>query len=107
MKAKMVRYTLDTLPPLTDAQEANLKRLEAVPDSEIDTSEIPEWTDEQWKNAVRGGLYRPVKRQITARVDADVLHWLQSQGKGYQSRINAILRREMLASVAAGGSRKP
>jgi len=56
-------------------------------------------TDEQLKNAVRGRFYKPVKRQITARVDADVLEWLKAQGKGYQSRINAILRREMLASL--------
>jgi uncharacterized protein (DUF4415 family) len=41
----------------------------------------------------------PRKRQITARVDADVLDWLKAQGKGYQSRINAILRRAMLTSV--------
>jgi uncharacterized protein (DUF4415 family) len=40
-----------------------------------------------------------VKQQITARVDADVLAWLKSQGKGYQARMNAILRREMLASL--------
>jgi uncharacterized protein (DUF4415 family) len=39
-----------------------------------------------------------VKQQITARVDADVVAWLKSYGKGYQSRLNAILRREMLAS---------
>ena len=58
-------------------------------------------TDEQWKKAVRRDLYRPVKRQVTARVDADVLAWLKSQGKGYQSRINAILRREMLAAREA------
>jgi uncharacterized protein (DUF4415 family) len=51
------------------------------------------------KNAMRGRFYRPVKKQITARVDADVLDGLKSQGKGYQGRINAILRREMLASV--------
>jgi uncharacterized protein (DUF4415 family) len=51
---------------------------------------------------VRGRFYRPVKRQITARVDADVLEWLKGQGKGYQSRINAILRREMLESVRSG-----
>jgi len=95
----MVSYTLETLPELTAAQIANLKRLAARPDSEIDTSDIPELTEEQWKTAVRGRFYRPVKRQITARVDADVLDWLQSQGKGYQSRINAILRREMLESV--------
>ena len=96
MKTKMVSYTLETLPPLTEAQIANLKRLAEMPDSEIDTSDIPEPTDEQWKNAVRGRFYRPVKQQITARLDSDVLHWLKSQGKGYQSRMNEILRREML-----------
>lgn len=99
MKTKTVSYTLDALPPLTDARRANLKALAARPDSEIDTSDIPEMTDEQWKNAKRGHFYRRRKRQITARVDADVLDWLQAQGKGYQSRINAILRREMLHSI--------
>jgi uncharacterized protein (DUF4415 family) len=94
----MVSYTLETLPPLTVAQRANLKALAARPDSEIDFSDAPELTDEQWKNAERGRFYRPVKRQITARVDADVLEWLKSHGRGYQSRINAILRREMLAA---------
>jgi uncharacterized protein (DUF4415 family) len=101
----MVSYTLETLPELTAAQIANLKRLAARPDSEIDTSDIPELTEEQWKTAVRGRFYRPVKRQITARVDADVLDWLQSQGKGYQSRINAILRREMLEAVRSAGAK--
>ncbi len=99
MKTKLVSYTLETLPPLTDKQRANLKALAARPDSDIDYSDIPPMTDEQLKNAVRGRFYKPVKRQITARVDADVLEWLKSQGKGYQSRINAILRREMLASL--------
>ena len=96
MKTKTVSYTLDTLPALTDAQRASLKTLASRSDSEIDTSDISELTDEQWKTAKRGTLYRPLKRQITARVDADVLDWLKSQGRGYQSRINAILRREML-----------
>jgi uncharacterized DUF497 family protein len=99
MKTKMVSYTLDKLPPLTKARRAKLKALATRPDSEIDTSDIPEMTEEQWKNARRGHFYRPRKRQITARVDADVLDWLKAQGKGYQSRINAILRREMLTSV--------
>ena len=99
MKTSMVRYMLDSLPPLTDAQRANLKALATRPDSDIDYSDIPPMTDEQLKNAVRGRFYRPVKRQITARVDADVLDWLKSQGRGYQSRINAILRREMLTSL--------
>jgi uncharacterized protein (DUF4415 family) len=98
MKPKLVSYTLDTLPPLTEAQEANLKALAARPEREIDYSDIPPVSNEQWQHARRGEFYRPVKRQITARVDADVLDWLKAQGKGYQSRINAILRREMLAA---------
>ena len=101
MKTKMVSYTLETLPPMTEARRAKLRTLGLRPDSEIDFSDIPEMTDEEWKNAERGNFYRPVKRQITARVDADVLDWLKSQGKGYQSRINDILRREMLAAYKA------
>ncbi len=105
MKTKMVSYTPETLPPLTEVQVAHLTALAARPDSEIDTSDIPELTAEQWKKGIRGRFYRPVKRQITARVDADVLEWLQADGKGYQSRINAILRREMLASHRAGAAK--
>jgi uncharacterized protein (DUF4415 family) len=98
-KTKMVSYTSGKLPPLTKARRAKLKALATRPESEIDVSDIPEMTDEQWNRARRGHFYRPRKRQITARVDADVLDWLKAQGKGYQSRINAILRREMLTSV--------
>lgn len=96
MKTKIVSYTLDTLPPISDARLEELKALAALPDSEIDFSDIPEITDEQWKNAV---LYRPIKQQITARIDGDVLRWLKSQGRGYQSRINSILREKMMESL--------
>jgi uncharacterized protein (DUF4415 family) len=97
----MVRYTLETLPPLTDAQRANLKTLSARPDLEIDTSDIPVMTDAEWAKTKRerGHLYRPVKQIVTARLDGDVLEWLKSHGRGYQSRMNAILRREMLSSI--------
>ena len=62
MNKKMVRYTLETLPPLTDAQRANLRALSARPDSEIDTSDIPVLTDAEWARTtrVRGHLYRQV-----------------------------------------------
>jgi uncharacterized protein (DUF4415 family) len=101
MKKKMARYTLETLPPLTAAQRANLKALSARPASEIDTSDIPVLNDAEWAKTkrVRGHLYRPIKRIVTARLDGDVLEWLKSHGRGYQSRMNAILRREMLSSV--------
>jgi uncharacterized protein (DUF4415 family) len=96
----MVRYTLETLPPLTDEDREDLRRLAARPDSEIDLSDIPEWTAEDFKNAVRGKFYRPTKGQITAKIDNDVLAWLKADGPGYQSRMNAILRREMLRALA-------
>ncbi|MDG3440264.1 BrnA antitoxin family protein [Nitrospirillum amazonense] len=90
------------LPPLTEEEKAQLRALAERPDSEIDTSDIPELPDEFWKDAVRGRFYKPTKTSTTVRIDSDVLAWLRSQGKGYQSRINAILRREMLASLKNG-----
>ncbi|CDZ26196.1 MULTISPECIES: BrnA antitoxin family protein [Neorhizobium] len=99
--AEIVRYEVDrdSLPPLTEKQKAELAALSELPDEQIDYSDIPRLTDEQLQNAGRGRFYRPLKQQITARVDADVVDWLKSQGKGYQARMNAILRREMLASL--------
>jgi uncharacterized protein (DUF4415 family) len=103
MSAKMVRYDARSV-PLPTAKELERFALEmAKPDSEIDFSDIPELTEEDFKNAVRGKFYRPVKAQVTAMIDKDVLAWLKSQGKGYQTRMNAILRREMLAELGKAG----
>ena len=98
MSGNMVRRMVDlaNLPPLTAEQTAQLERLAVMQDHEIDTSDIPELTDGFWKNAVRNRLYKPTKTSTTVRIDSDVLAWLRGQGKGYQSRINAILRCEML-----------
>jgi uncharacterized protein (DUF4415 family) len=98
---KPIRYEVDlnNLPPLTDKQKAELKALSAMPDNEIDHSDIPQLDDAFWKNAVRNPFYRPTKTSTTVRVDSDVLAWLKSQGKGYQTRINAILREAMLRSL--------
>jgi uncharacterized protein (DUF4415 family) len=102
----MVSYWAHELPPLSKKAIADLKKLAALPDSEIDYSDIPKTTDAEWRNAVRGRFYRPVKQQVTARLDADVLAWLKAQGKGYQSRMNAILRRAMLEAHAASAKVK-
>ena len=75
---------------LTAEEQATLDAVAAMPDSEIDTSDMPEVTD--WSGAVRGGLYRPVKRLTSLRLDADVLEWFKRGGEGYQTRINAALR---------------
>ena len=97
--AEKVSYTLEKLPSLSEERKGELRAMASLPDSEIDTSDIPVMTEVQWKNAPRRDLYRPVKKQITARVDADVLEWLKGKGEGYQTRLNSILRREMLAEL--------
>ena len=93
---KLAKDARDLLPPLTEAEKDNLERLAAMPDDEIDTSDMPELTDAQLAEMERPEHYRPVKKQITVRLDADVLAWLKAGGKGYQSRMNAILRQAML-----------
>ena len=97
---KMVVYRREPGSPLTAKQKANLEELARMPEHEIDTSDIPEWTDEMWKRAVRGRFYRPVKKAVSLRLDADVIDWLKKDGKGYQSRANRILREMMLADKA-------
>lgn len=76
--------------PLSQKLRVEARALATIPESAIDTTEMPEITD--WSGAVRGALYRPVKKPLSLRIDADVIHWFQQQGQGYQTRINAILR---------------
>ena len=74
---KLVRYEMDPAnpPPLTEAQKAELKALEAAADDQIDYSDIPPIPDSFWLNARRNPYYRPVKQQLTLRLDADVIAW--------------------------------
>jgi uncharacterized protein (DUF4415 family) len=81
---------------LTVRQKRELAALVALPDNEIDTSDIPELPPGEWKNALRGKFYRPIKQAISMRLDADVVAWLKKPGKGYQTRANSILRKRML-----------
>ena len=75
---------------LTVEEQSALDALASMPDNEIDTSDMPEVRD--WRGAVRGALYRPVKRLTSLRLDADLLEWFKRDGEGYQTRINAALR---------------
>ena len=59
-------------------------------DKDIDFSDIPEILD--WTGALRGKFQRPVKRDVTLRLDADVLEWFKSRHHSYQSAINTALR---------------
>ena len=92
---KVVRKTLSET-PITPARKRALARMAEQPDSEIDVSEIPALGESLWRNAVRNPYYRPVKQQLTVRLDADVVAWLRRHGRGYQTRLNKVLRKAML-----------
>lgn len=94
----MVSFRREPGTPLTKKEQAELKALEG---RAVDTSDIPEWTDEMWKRAERGKFYRPVKKAVSMRLDADVLAWLKKDGRGYQSRVNRWLREKMLEDKAS------
>jgi uncharacterized protein (DUF4415 family) len=96
---KTVRNTRTQRQGLTRRQEKELAALSALPDDQIDTSDIPELPATAWKDAVRGKFYRPVKQPVSLRLDADVVAWLRKSGKGYQTRANSILRQRMLADI--------
>ena len=78
---------------LTNDQSAELQALDSLPEDQINTTDIPEILD--WSDARRGVFYRPVKQQITLRLDADVVAWFKAHihhGRGYQTDINRALR---------------
>jgi len=84
---------------IPDSIRKELAALAAKPESEIYLSDIPATTAKDWQGAVRGKFYKPIKQQLTVRVDADVIEWLKGQGRGYQSRLNEILRAAMLKNI--------
>ena len=102
---KIVRSTLADV-RLTPKLRREAERLAKMPDSTIDLSDIPEATEKFWKNAVRNPWYRPRKQQVTLRIDADVLAWLRRGGKGYQSRLNSVLREAMLQQLRGKNAKK-
>ena len=85
-----MKKDMTELPPDVQAQ---IRALEALPDDQIDTTDAPEILD--WSDARRGVFYRPVKKQITLRLDADVVAWFRANapgGRGYQTEMNRVLR---------------
>jgi len=66
------------------------KELKTLKDDDIDYSDIPELDKNFWKNAK---IETPIKKQpISFRIDSDILEWFKNQGKGYQTKINTVLR---------------
>ncbi len=78
---------------VTKQQASELRRLAEIPDDQIDTTEMPVIQD--FHGSEVGRFYRPIKKQVTLRLDADLLAWFKDQGNKYQTRINAALREFM------------
>ncbi len=83
---------------LTREQKREIAAIAAKKDEEIDLSDMPEVID--WSGAEMGKFYRPPKRPVTMRLDADVVEWLKSYGSGYQTKANMLLRHAMLSTQA-------
>ena len=89
MKEKFTKKGATTKDPELLRQ---LAKLDALRDEDIDLSDDPE--TKGWPKGERGRFYRPLKEQVTLRLDADILHWFKTrEARGYQTRINAALRK--------------
>lgn len=101
-KSNTIEFEIDLAKPVvpTALQKRRLSALAKKPDSSINLTDIPETSQSFWDNATRGGLYRPVKRQLTVRIDGDIIEWLKKQGSGYHSRLNRILREAMIGDLS-------
>ncbi len=81
---------------LTKEQKRDIATIAAKRDEDIDFSDVPPVLD--WTGAEIGKFYRPVKKPVTMRLDSDIIEWLKSQGRGYQTKANWLLRHAMVAT---------
>jgi uncharacterized protein (DUF4415 family) len=97
-------------PRIKARMDRELAELARKPESSIDLSDAPELHAAEWKNPIHGmeawlkaaragALYKPVKRAVSMRLDADVVAWLKQAGPGYQTRANQILREKMIKEL--------
>jgi uncharacterized protein (DUF4415 family) len=93
----MVKYSMENLPKVSKEE---WDRVDAIKDEEIDYSDIPEVKDfSGFLPFADRKMYRPVKVAVTCKLDADIVAWLKQGGKGYQTRLNAILRQVMVQTM--------
>lgn len=93
-------FEIGKMPPLTEEQKKRLEALDALPDSKIDFTDMPPITKEQFARAVMNPYYRAKKVPVTIRMDSDVLAWLKRGGRGYQTRVNNMLKALMLKEMS-------
>lgn len=92
----------ETLTPLRDETDyarldaLSAAKIESIAESDIEGAPM---SDEEW---ARAEIRRPVKKPVGLKLDDDVLSWFKSQGRGYQTRINAVLRRYIEAHRKTG-----
>ncbi len=91
---------------ISPKSQTDFARLDKMKDEDIDLSDAPEITPEMFAKAiVRRGLKPRTKKQVTLRMDSDVLNWFKKQGRGYQTKINLLLRAYMEEHVKRPPSR--
>jgi len=85
-----------------------IEKLIQAPNRKINLKDIPEARSNTFENKsgiLASGLFKPYKQQVTLRIDSDILAWVRRDGEGYQTRINAALRRAMLADLKRNGAK--
>ena len=97
-----VRYKQSELP--LEARKAKFSVLVSQPDGAVDLTDIPALDENFWSNAIPNQLFKPINTHASAKTDADVMEWLESEIKGYQTRMNAIFLVVMLLASATAGS---
>jgi uncharacterized protein (DUF4415 family) len=93
-RSKIVRFTTEELKEMArrGKTKTDWKRVEAMKDDDIIVDgDSPEITAEMWRDAIVKDQ-RPPKKNITLRIDAEIIDWFKARGKGYQTRMNAVLR---------------
>ncbi len=89
---------------LNKKQKKQIAAIAAKKDGDIDLTDMPEVLD--WSKAEIGKFYRPAKKPVTIRLDTDIIAWLKSYGRGYQTKTNMLLRHAMKSSVRAKASNR-
>jgi uncharacterized protein (DUF4415 family) len=95
----------ENLPPISAAEKARFDNL-SLSDATIDYSDTPFLGEAAWKHAERGKFYRPLKKQVTVRLDTSVIDWFKRKaknGKGYQTDINRVLAEYVAAQQKKAG----
>ncbi len=89
---------------LNKKQKSQIAAITAKKEADIDLTDMPEVLD--WSKAEIGKFYRPTKKPVTIRLDTDVITWLKSYGRGYQTKTNMLLRHAMRSSIQAKGKKR-